>query len=99
MAANGYFSRVLRVQTEHAHTVVSSGPSCWARHRGHARSVLHDLAVRVLLGSWPAFVISLLSTALPIRRTALEDRYLHERLAGYVEYARQVRYRSLPGVS
>jgi protein-S-isoprenylcysteine O-methyltransferase Ste14 len=31
-------------------------------------------------------------------RTALEDRTLHEELAGYREYARRVRYRLLPGI-
>jgi protein-S-isoprenylcysteine O-methyltransferase Ste14 len=31
-------------------------------------------------------------------RTALEDRTLHEELDGYPEYARQTRYRLIPGV-
>jgi len=33
-----------------------------------------------------------------IRRTALEDRFLHEHLEGYAEYARQVRYCLIPGI-
>jgi len=31
-------------------------------------------------------------------RTALEDRTLLEELDGYVDYARQVRYRLVPGL-
>ena len=33
-----------------------------------------------------------------IIRTALEDRTLQAELTGYQEYARQVRYRLLPGI-
>jgi protein-S-isoprenylcysteine O-methyltransferase Ste14 len=33
-----------------------------------------------------------------ILRTALEDRALQAELAGYVDYASQVRYRLLPGI-
>jgi len=33
-----------------------------------------------------------------IVRTALEDRTLHDELAGYRAYAERVRYRLLPGV-
>ncbi len=35
---------------------------------------------------------------LMILRTALEDQTLQKELAGYGEYAQQVRYRLLPGV-
>jgi protein-S-isoprenylcysteine O-methyltransferase Ste14 len=47
-----------------------------------------------LWGLVPAGVLSLLTIA----HTALEDRALREELEGYREYARQVRYRLLPGV-
>ena len=33
-----------------------------------------------------------------IRRTGLEDKFLHKELAGYSEYAAKVRYRLLPGI-
>ena len=33
-----------------------------------------------------------------ILRTALEDRTLQAELSGYTGYARQVRYRLLPGI-
>jgi protein-S-isoprenylcysteine O-methyltransferase Ste14 len=38
------------------------------------------------------------SAALYVVRTYLEDRTLLEELPGYSEYARQTRYRLLPGV-
>jgi len=33
-----------------------------------------------------------------VRRTILEDRFLHRELAGYQEYARKVRHRLVPGI-
>jgi protein-S-isoprenylcysteine O-methyltransferase Ste14 len=45
------------------------------------------------LAVWLAFF-----AAMDILRTALEDRTLQAELAGYVDYARQVRYRLLPGI-
>lgn len=33
-----------------------------------------------------------------VRRTALEDEFLHRELPGYAEYAIRARFRLLPGV-
>jgi len=33
-----------------------------------------------------------------LRRTALEDRFLHEQLPGYPDFAERVRHRLLPGL-
>jgi protein-S-isoprenylcysteine O-methyltransferase Ste14 len=43
-------------------------------------------------------VPAILIAVLMVVRTALEDCTLRAELAGYAEYARQVRYRLLPGV-
>jgi protein-S-isoprenylcysteine O-methyltransferase Ste14 len=43
-------------------------------------------------------IAAVVSAALYVLRTALEDRTLREELPGYEEYARQTRYRLLPGV-
>jgi protein-S-isoprenylcysteine O-methyltransferase Ste14 len=50
------------------------------------------------LGSWLAALLGLLLVLPVLRRAALEDRVLREQLKGYASYARQVRYRMLPGV-
>jgi protein-S-isoprenylcysteine O-methyltransferase Ste14 len=39
-----------------------------------------------------------LCAVLLIIRTALDDRTLQAELPGFVDYARQVRYRRLPGI-
>jgi hypothetical protein len=61
-------------------------------------AIVYELAVPVLLASWWALIPSGLAAFLLLLRTALEDRTLQTELAGYADYARQVRYRLLPGV-
>ena len=52
----------------------------------------------LLLGSWGALEPAILLAMLMVIRTALEDHTLQAELPGYAEYARQVRFRLLPGV-
>lgn len=97
-AANAFFSRITRIQSERGHAVATGGPYRWVRHPAYTGSILYELAVAVLLASWPALIAGIVSTALLILRTALEDRTLRAELDGYEAYARQTRYRLLPGV-
>lgn len=77
---------------------MTGGPYHYVRHPAYLGAILYEVAVPVLLASWWAFIISILSAVLLIVRTALEDRALQAELAGYVDYARHVRYRLLPGI-
>jgi len=97
-AANSFFSRIVRIQTERGHAVATGGPYRIVRHPAYAGAILYELAVSFLLASWPALIASVLSVLLLILRTALEDRTLQADLAGYADYARRVRYRLLPGI-
>jgi protein-S-isoprenylcysteine O-methyltransferase Ste14 len=60
--------------------------------------ILFELALSTLLASWWALIAGGLCAILLILRTALEDRTLQAELPGYADYARQVRYRLLPGI-
>ena len=97
-ASNAFFSQIVRIQTERGHTVVSGGPYRYLRHPAYLGAILYELAVPVLLASWWALIAGGLGAVLLILRTALEDHTLRAELAGYADYARQVRYRLLPGV-
>ena len=97
-AANTFFSRIMRIQTERGHAVATGGPYRYVRHPAYAGAILYELAVPFLLASWPALVASGLSALLLALRTALEDRTLQAELTGYADYAHQVRYRLLPGI-
>lgn len=95
---NRYFSGVVRLQTDRGHRVISSGPYRWMRHPGYAGGLLTYLATPFFLSSlWALLPTALLLAAL-ILRTALEDRFLQQNLAGYRDYAARVRYRLIPGI-
>jgi len=97
-ASNAFFSQIVRIQPERGHAVATGGPYHYVRHPAYAGAIVYELAVPVLLASGWAMVASGLSAILLILRTALEDRTLQAELAGYIDYARQVRQRLLPGV-
>jgi protein-S-isoprenylcysteine O-methyltransferase Ste14 len=97
-AANAFFSEILRIQKERGHTVATGGPYQFVRHPGYVGTILFELAVPVMLGSWWALIPGGLGALLFVVRTALEDRTLLEELDGYREYAQRVRHRLLPGV-
>jgi protein-S-isoprenylcysteine O-methyltransferase Ste14 len=95
---NRFFSYMVRIQTERAHQVVSSGPYRWMRHPGYAGVLLANLTTPVFLDSRWAFLPAVFLMVVLVIRTTLEDRFLRDELAGYGDYARRVRYRLLPGV-
>jgi len=98
VAANRFFSAIVRIQRDRGHHVIDTGPYRFVRHPGYAGSIVYTLGTAVALGSRVAFLtIAVLSLVLVVR-TALEDRTLQNELEGYTDYARRVRYRLLPGV-
>jgi protein-S-isoprenylcysteine O-methyltransferase Ste14 len=98
MASNTFFSQIVRIQSDRSHAVATDGPYRYVRHPAYVGMIVFELAMSILLASWWALIASGLSAILLILRTALEDRALQAELTGYVDYARQVRYRLLPGI-
>jgi len=98
MASNPFFALTVRIQDDREQTVVRSGPYRLVRHPGYAGSLVYNLAVPLVLSSWWTFVPALLTAALLIVRTRLEDRTLLAELPGYQTYTASVRYRLFPGV-
>jgi protein-S-isoprenylcysteine O-methyltransferase Ste14 len=98
MAINNYFSQIVRIQEERGHQVVSDGPYGWVRHPGYLGSILFEISVPVMLGSWWALAIGVGIVLLFIFRTSLEDRTLQKELEGYPEYSQNVKFRILPGI-
>jgi protein-S-isoprenylcysteine O-methyltransferase Ste14 len=95
---NRFFSGMVRIQTDRDQQVVSSGPYRWVRHPGYAGALWSYLALPIFLDSAWALLPAIFLTLVLVIRTSLEDRTLQAELAGYRDYARQVRYRLLPGV-
>ncbi|GMV05301.1 MAG: hypothetical protein AMXMBFR53_15800 [Gemmatimonadota bacterium] len=95
---NDFFLSTAAIQTERDHRVCTTGPYGVVRHPGYLGMLLSLLAFPLVLQSSWAFVPASVGAALLLLRTALEDRFLHARLAGYPEYAATVRWRLIPGV-
>jgi protein-S-isoprenylcysteine O-methyltransferase Ste14 len=98
LASNGFFSQVIRIQSDRGHVVVTGGLYRYVRHPGYVGMILFEVAMSTLLASWWALMAGGLCAILWIVRTALEDRALQAELPGYVDYSRQVRYRLIPGI-
>jgi protein-S-isoprenylcysteine O-methyltransferase Ste14 len=98
MVSNAFFAEGVRIQQERGHSVATGGPYRYVRHPGYAGAILAALATPFLLGSLWALIPAALSATLYVVRTSLEDRTLREELPGYGDYAKQTRWRLLPGV-
>jgi protein-S-isoprenylcysteine O-methyltransferase Ste14 len=98
MISNPFFAATVRIQDDRGHTVTKSGPYKIIRHPGYAGAVIFDLAAPLALRSWWAYIPVALTIAAIIYRTTLEDRTLQAELPGYANYAKQTRYRLLPGI-
>jgi len=98
MIVNPFFSPALRIQTERGHSVVTRGPYRIVRHPGYFAMLVAVPASALAIGSWLALIPAFAFSAVIVRRTALEDRYLRQVLPGYMDYADSVRYRLVPGI-
>lgn len=98
MFTNTFLARVVKVDEERGHRVITTGPYAVVRHPMYAGVILAVFAMPVGLGSRWGLVPAALMAAMLVIRTALEDRMLHRSLDGYTAYAAQTRFRILPGV-
>jgi len=96
MVSNPFFSESVRIQENHQ--VAQRGPYRLVRHPGYFGNVIGSIGQPLLFGSWWAFIPALLTIFAFAIRTALEDKTLQKELDGYSEYAKQVRYRLIPGI-
>jgi protein-S-isoprenylcysteine O-methyltransferase Ste14 len=98
MIANPFFSPALRIQTERRHSVITRGPYRIIRHPGYCAMLVAVPASALAVGSWLALIPAIAFSAVIIRRTALEDRFLDANLAGYDSYMVRVRHRLFCGI-
>ncbi len=96
--ANPYLSPAVRIQTDRAQVLVDRGPYRFVRHPMYAGFALFAPGTALLLGSWVGLLGALVLIAAVAWRAVREERLLSERLEGYAEYKRRVRYRLIPGI-
>ena len=88
---NRFATALVRIQEDRGHHVITSGPYAFVRHPGYAAALVFFLMSGVALGSWLAALLGAIGLPFLLWRTVAEDRFLHENLAGYREYAQRVR--------
>lgn len=93
---NAYLSRTIEVQE--GQTVIDTGLYGIVRHPMYSATVLMFLAMPLVLGSMPSFVIMLAYIPLIAKRIRNEEQVLLEGLNGYAAYCTRVKYRILPFV-
>jgi len=98
MAVNKFCSKLVCIQKERGHHVVTSGPYRYIRHPGYVGWSILVAGIPLILGSLWTFIPVGVAICLTVVRTVLEDNTLKEELDGYEEYARRVRYKLVPGV-
>ncbi|MBU1174867.1 MAG: isoprenylcysteine carboxylmethyltransferase family protein [Alphaproteobacteria bacterium] len=99
MYENTFFEKTVRLQTDRNHSIVTSGPYAVVRHPGYTGfCVGYAIGIPLMLGSAWAFVPAAIAIIAVIVRTAFEDQFLADRLAGYAEYRQRTRYRLVPGL-
>jgi protein-S-isoprenylcysteine O-methyltransferase Ste14 len=99
MVVNPFFEKTVRIQTEHGHHVIDTGPYAFVRHPGYLGFAGWMVSIPLLLASAWAFIPALLAVVGIVVRTALEDRTLYAELPpGYAEYTTRVHFRLVPGI-
>ncbi|MBR6236997.1 MAG: isoprenylcysteine carboxylmethyltransferase family protein [Firmicutes bacterium] len=91
---NRYLSRTIEVREDQE--VVSTGLYGVVRHPMYTATVLLFLAMPLVLGSWPSFIIMLAYIPIIVKRIKNEEQVLEEELKGYKDYIENVRYRLIP---
>ena len=93
---NAFLSPAVRVQTERAQTVVSTGPYRYVRHPMYSGFVLFTVGTALLLGSWYGLLGALILNGMVAWRAVREERVLLDELEGYGDYLSRVRFRLIP---
>ena len=96
--SNPFAGGAVRIQKERDHHAIRKGPYKLVRHPMYLGTVVYGIAFPLFLESYWALIPGAIVIVLFIIRTALEDKYLHQNLPGYPEFAQQTRYRLFPGV-
>jgi len=98
MRENAYLSRVVEIQRERGHRVITTGPYRYIRHPMYMAVIAQLVCIPLALGSLLTLLPAALLTALIVIRTVLEDKTLHSELEGYKAYSEKVKYRLVPGI-
>ena len=86
------------IQVEQTQRVISTGPYATVRHPMYTGAILMFIATPIALASYWGLIPAAFLIAAIVVRLLDEERILRQRLPGYDQYCRDVRYRLLPAV-
>ena len=95
---NTFAAPQIRIQKDRGQRVITDGPYRIVRHPMYASALLMFVGTPLLLGSWWGLLFVPVGVVGIGMRAVGEERMLRRELPGYDDYARQVRFRMLPGV-
>ena len=95
---NPFLEKTVRIQTDHGHRVIETGPYAYVRHPFYVGIVLYLFSAPLMLMSNWAFIPAILASVSLVIRTILEDRTRYRELPGYADYSTRVRARLIPGI-
>ncbi|MBN2532022.1 MAG: isoprenylcysteine carboxylmethyltransferase family protein [Spirochaetales bacterium] len=98
MVVNRYFEATVRIQEDRGQKVIKDGPYKIVRHPGYTSVLLNMIGIPMMIGSLYAFSCTVAVFIIYFIRTSKEDKFLQEGLPGYSEYARETRYKLIPGI-
>jgi protein-S-isoprenylcysteine O-methyltransferase Ste14 len=98
LLVNPFAETTVRLQSDRDHRVISAGAYRLVRHPMYVGLILLYPSLALMFGSgWAMIVAGAIAVAI-VGRTAQEDRFLKSALPGYGDYARQTRFRLVPGL-
>jgi protein-S-isoprenylcysteine O-methyltransferase Ste14 len=92
--ANSFASGIIEVAENQK--VISTGPYALVRHPMYTGALINLFGIPLALGSWWGMLVNVPMVAGVIWRLLDEERFLVEKLPGYAEYRKSVRYRLAP---
>ena len=98
MRENTYLSRIVEIQKDRGHTVITTGPYQWVRHPMYVGVIILFVCLPLALGSLWSLIPAVLLITLIVVRTHFEDKTLREELEGYKDYSVKVAHRLVPGI-
>ncbi len=98
MKENPYASKVLRIDKEGGHKVITTGPYAVVRHPMYSGFILWFFSMSIALGSLYGLIPVVFLTIILMIRILIEEKLLHEKLEGYTEYTKKVKKRLIPWI-
>lgn len=90
MRVNSFYSPAIHIQAERGHSVITQGPYRIVRHPAYFANIIAVPASALAIGSWIALIPAITFCVVTIWRAQLEDTFLKQNLAGYMDYMKRV---------